>query len=147
MYNRKIFLGGTCVNTALLWDWRTDLIKMLKDEINYFDPFIRPWKEDIEWDKTRQELEIKEREESEYTVYVITSDFSGIYSFCEATADSIRKPKGKCIVAFIDYRHRFINDDGILKSVDAFLNLCKSNGAVICSSITEIAKYLNNNIK
>lgn len=147
MNNKKVFLGGTCVNTSLLWDWRVDLIKMFNDEIIYFDPFIRSWKEDVDWDETRQKLEIKEREDSEYTVYVITSDCSGIYSFCEATADSIRKPKGKCIVAFIDYRHRFKDDKHFLKSVDAFLNLCKLNGAVICSSIAEIAKYLNKNVK
>ena len=144
MYISKVFLGGTCTDSKEQWDWRKELIdKFDQTYVHFFDPFLRPWETDCDWDEERQQEEIEERELCEYTLYVITSDFKGIYSFCEATADSIKKPDGKCIVAFIDYKDYCKTKKHFLKSINAFIKLCKSNGAVICESIDEIADYLN----
>ena len=144
-FKNKIFLGGTC-GTKFDWDWRRSLIPKLPDGVTYYDPFLRDWETDKEWDEEAQKAEIRQRECCEYTCYIITSDFSGIYSFCEAVADSCTKQPGKVIVGFIDYNGKIFRDGGLTKSIEAWLRLCESHGAKVVKSTDEVAIYLKSKI-
>lgn len=144
-FKNKIFLGGTC-GTKFNWDWRRSLIPMLPKDFNYYDPFLRDWETDKEWDEVTQRIEILQREKCEYTLYIVTSDFKGIYSFCEAVADSCTKPKGKVIVGFIDYNGKIERDQSLHKSIMAWLNLCESHGAKIVKSTDEVVSYLKSQL-
>ena len=73
MYKYDVYLGGTCINSPFLWDWRTDFIRMLDDSISYYDPFIRKWKEH-QSDVNKTKNNDNKRKESKYCVFVFTSD-------------------------------------------------------------------------
>lgn len=137
MYKNKIFLGGTTGGKGT-WDWRRELIPMLPDVYDYFDPYLREWETDRVWDEEAQIEEKKQRKECEYSIFVVTSDTKGIYSYCEAVADSILKNPGCVIVAFLDRTGEYNND----KSIKAWLDLCKEHGAYIANSLDDISRYL-----
>ena len=46
----KVFLGGTCNKTI----WREEVIKMLSDKIDYFDPVVKIWNEKAQEEEERQ---------------------------------------------------------------------------------------------
>lgn len=56
----KVFLGGTCNEST----WRDQLISMLK--IDFFNPVVEDWTPEC------QEEEIKQRNECDFCLYVIT---------------------------------------------------------------------------
>ena len=64
----KVFLGGTCNNSQ----WRKRLISKLK--IDFFNPVIDDWNEEA------QINEIRERQNADYCLYVITPLMTGVYS-------------------------------------------------------------------
>ena len=77
----KVFLGGTC-NGSL---WREKLISMLNDSVEYYNPVVSEWNEEC------RKREIQAREESDFTLYVISPEMTGVYSIAEATADVFLK--------------------------------------------------------
>lgn len=77
----KVFLGGTC-NGSL---WREKLISLLNDHVEYYNPVAPDWSEEY------HEKEIQVREESDFTLYVISPEMTGVYSIAEATADVFLK--------------------------------------------------------
>lgn len=137
-----VYLGGTCINSPFLWDWRNDFIRMLDDSINYYDPFIRKW-ENPQSDVNKTETNDIKRKESKYCVFVFTSDIIGVYSVAQAVEDSIKRANGTVIIAFVDYRKKFGDDVHFKRSMMSALELCESNGAIICESIQDIAKIIN----
>lgn len=139
MKKPKVFLGGTTTATKDEWDWRKDLIPALK--INYFDPFLRPWETDQDWDEKFQKIENREKKKADYTLYVITSDCRGFYSFCEVIYDSFTKPYGSVVICPIDYKN--VWDKKYSHSMNAFLKMAQSNGCVVLSTLKEVADYLN----
>ena len=138
--NEKIFLGGTCGDNEDQYDWRKDLIRKLPEGYTYFDPFLRPWETDQDWDEEQQKREIAENATSSIHIYIITSDVSGIYSFCEAVRDSIKFKYDTVIVGVIDYANKFTPQ--FKHSLQAFLRMCKEEGAVIVDSVDGIIDYL-----
>lgn len=137
-----VYLGGTCINSPFLWDWRTDFIRMLDDSVSYYDPFIRKW-EDHPSDVNKTENNDNKRKESKYCVFVFTSDIIGLYSVAQAVEDSIKRDNGTVLVAFIDYRKKFDEDKHFIRSMHSALELCESNGAIICESIQDMVKIIN----
>ena len=126
MNRMKVFLGGTCSG----YRWRNVLIPMLK--CDYYNPIVKNWSEA---DRLR---EVQERETADYVLYVITSGMKGVYSIAEIIDDSNKRPE-KTIVCVL---FEGINCQ-MARSLKAVLNLAEANGATICSSLDDVATYLN----
>ena len=122
----KVFLGGTTNNT----NWRQDLIPKLK--VDYFDPVVD------DWDEEAYQQELKEREESEFVLYVITPKMKGVYSIAEVVDDSNKRPDKTlfCVLSKDDKEQ--------LKSLDAVDKMVVDNGGKSFESLDEVAEYLNN---
>lgn len=126
---KKVFLGGTCNGSA----WRADLIKML--DIDYFNPVVEDWTPDC------QEEELKQREECDFCLYVITPKMTGVYSIAEVVDDSNKRP-GKTIFCFTDFDGLYFSEAQD-KSLYATAELIKKNGAVCFGLLHHVANYLN----
>ena len=137
-----VYLGETCIKSPFLWDWRMDFIRMLDDTVHYYDPFVRKWENNWSDVNKTEDNDIK-RSESKYCVFVFTSDIIGVYSVAQAVEDSIKKTNGTVLVAFVDYRKKFDEDEHFIRSMKSALDLCEANGAIVCESIQEMAKIIN----
>ena len=123
---KKIFMGGTCNDSS----WREDLIPQL--EIDYFNPVVDDWTPEC------MKEEIKQRKTCDYVLCVITSDMTGVYSIAEVIDDSNKRPE-KTIFCVIENGF----DKAQKKSLKQVEEMVKGNGATICSSLKEIAKFVN----
>src|SRR6185436_6631629 len=85
---KKVFLGGTC-NGSL---WRNDVTKKLK--IHYYNPCGETWTPEM------MEEELKQREECDFCLYVVTPKMEGFYSIAEIADDSNKRPE-KTVFCFI----------------------------------------------
>lgn len=122
----KVFLGGTCSG----YKWRDKLIPMLK--CDYYNPIVKNWSEE---DRLR---EVKEREESDYVLYVITSGIKGVYSIAEVVDDSNKRPEKTIFCVLNDGM-----DNQMKHSLEAVKNLVTSNGAMVCANLKAVAVYLD----
>ena len=129
---KKIFLGGTCNGSQ----WREQLIPLLK--IDYFNPVVADWTPEC------QQKEIEERENSDYCLYVITPNMTGVYSIAEAVDDSNKRPEKTLFCV--------LNEDGNasftkhqLKSLIQTMKLIVNNGGMSFASLNDVAEYVNNN--
>jgi hypothetical protein len=122
----KVFLGGTCNGSV----WRDELIPQLDCE--YYNPVVKDWTPEC------QAEEIRQRDECDYLLYVITSGMTGVYSIAEAVDDSNKRP-GRVIFCVLDAG---FNEDQ-LKSLRAVQGMVFRNGGYICSSLKEVARLLN----
>ena len=130
--SKKIFLGGTCNNST----WRDDLIILLT--INYFNPVVTTG----DWTDAHQKKEIRERESSDFCLYVITPRMTGVYSIAEVVDDSNKRPE-KTIFAILkeDKKQKF--DKTQLKSLQSVSKLVQNNGAKVFDNLKDIADYVN----
>ena len=128
---KKVFLGGTCNGSA----WRDELIKNLK--IDYYQPQTENWTPEM------MEEEIRQREECDFCLYVITPKMTGIYSVAEVVDDSNKRP-GKTIFAFLPDDEGKSFSEHQLKSLEQTGKMVKENGAQYLQSMEEVADYLNN---
>lgn len=85
----KVFLGGTCGDSK----WRDDLVEGLK--MDYFNPVVADWNEEA------KQNEIREREQDDFVLYVITPKIVGVYSIAEVSVDSVVRPE-KTIFCVLD---------------------------------------------
>ena len=122
----KVFLGGTCSG----YKWRDDLIPMLN--CDYYNPIVKNWSEE---DRLR---EVHERETADYVLYVITSGMKGVYSIAEIIDDSNKRPEKTIVCVLYDNI-----DEQMSRSLQATLNLAKSNGATVLNSLENVASFLN----
>jgi hypothetical protein len=139
----KVFLGGTCNGSK----WREELIPLL--QIDYFNPVVP------DWTSAAYEEELKQREECDFCLYVITPEMKGVYSIAEVVDDSNKYPE-KTIFCLLEDS---INEDQLKtgklntkygcfsyapgKSLNAVATLVKENGAEVFSTLQEVADYLN----
>ena len=128
---KKVFLGGTCNNSK----WRDVLIPHLK--INYFNPVVDNWTEED------YQKELKEREECDYCLYVITPKMKGSYSIAETIDDSNKRPE-KTIFCFISKEGKYKFDEEQIKSLDKVGKMVENNRGIYLSSLKEVVSYLNN---
>ena len=119
-----------------------DFIRMLDDTVHCYDPFVRKWKNNLSDVNKTEDNDIK-RSESKYCVFVFTSDIIGVYSVAQAVEDSIKRTNGTVLVAFVDYRKKFDEDEHFIRSMKSALDLCEANGAIVCESIQDMAKIIN----
>jgi hypothetical protein len=125
----KVFLGGTCSG----YKWRNKLIPMLK--CDYYNPMVKGWSE------ANRQREVRERETSDYVLYVITSGIKGVYSIAEIVDDSNKRPEKTIMCILYDGIDR-----GMSRSLKAVENLVKDNGVVVCHSLEEVAIMLNSKL-
>lgn len=128
---KKVFLGGTCNHSA----WRDSLIKNLK--IDYFQPCADTWT------KKMMEEEIKQKNECDFCLYVITPKMTGVYSIAEVVDDS-NKRAHKTIFCYLtnDEDEKFSEHQ--LKSLEQTAKMIQQNGATFFKTLHEVADYLNN---
>lgn len=128
---KKVFLGGTCNGSK----WREGLIRNLK--ISYFQP------QSDEWTPEMMQEEIKQREQCDFCLYVITPKMTGFYSIAEVVDDSNKRP-GKTIFSYLHKDDGHVFSDHQLKSLEQTGKMIKKNGAKFYTSLEQIADYLNN---
>jgi hypothetical protein len=126
---KKVFLGGTCNGAT----WREELIPLL--HIEYFNPVVKTWTPEC------QAEEIRQREDCDYCLYVITPAMTGVYSVAEVVDDSNKRP-GKTLLCFMeDASGPFTPHQ--LKSLTQVAHMVESNGAMVFTHLNDIANYLN----
>jgi len=130
----KVFLGGTCNNS----DWRDKLIPMLK--IDYFNPVVEDWTPDC------QDEEIKQRQECDFVLYLITPKMTGVYSIAELIDDSNKRPEKTIFCYLTEDTEDFIFTDNQIKSLKMVARMVADNGALYLEDMEAIANYLNNQI-
>jgi len=130
----KVFLGGTWNGSS----WRNTIIPMLT--IDYFNPVVENWTEEC------MAEEIKQREECDYGLYVITPKMTGVFSIAEVTADACRKP-GKTILVVLhgDGRSQFSTHQ--LRSLESVQKLVSSMGATVLPTLEAAAEWMNRGSK
>lgn len=129
---KKVFLGGTCNGSK----WRDKLIPML--EINYFNPVVADWNEEA------YQRELREREECDYCLYVITPMSESVYSIAEIVDDSNKRPD-KVIMCVLEEDDNKVFNKTELKHRLKVAQLVQDNGGIICDNLENLASYLNNN--
>ena len=126
---RVVFLGGTCNNSK----WREDLIPLLK--IDYFNPVVEDWTPEC------QEEEIRQRNNCDYVLYVITPKMTGSYSIAEVVDDSNKRPD-KTVFCFLESYEDKEFDKHQKKSLKQIEKMIKENGATVCKDLEEVASIL-----
>ena len=127
---KKVFLGGTCNGS----DWRDRLIPYLI--IDYFNPVVEDWTEECIAN------EIKQREECDYCLYIITPKMEGVYSIAEVIDDSNKRPN-KTIFCHLPHDNNRSFNVGQMKSLSQVANMVRANGAKSLNTLAEVAEYLN----
>lgn len=123
-------MGGTCNEST----WRADLIPNL--EIDYFNPVVDDWTPEC------MREEEKQRKECDYVLYVITPKMTGVYSIAEAVDDSNKQPE-KTVFCVLEKDEDKKFSEAQIKSFEQVENMLKENGAIVCDSLEDVAKYLN----
>lgn len=130
MKKLKVFLGGTCNDST----WREKLIPKL--QIEYFNPVVDDWTEDD------YQEELKQRDECDFCLYVITPKMEGVYSIAEVVDDSNKRPK-KTIFCFINDDENLKFNKNQIKSLDKVGIMIKDNGGKYFKNLDEVSIYLN----
>jgi len=129
--NKKVFLGGTCNESS----WRDDLIPLLTN-IDYFNPVVEDWTPEC------QDEEIRQREECDFVLYVITPKMTGVYSIAEAIDDSNKRPE-KTIFCILEKDDGEKFDEHQLKSLGQVGKMVRENGGTFVD-IDSVVFVLNN---
>lgn len=129
---KKVFLGGTCNGSK----WRKEFENSL--EIDFFNPVVDDWDEDA------YQLELHERENCDYCLYVITPKMTGVYSIAEVIDDSNKRPE-KTVFCYIevDGSERF--DSHQLKSLRNTGRIVEGNGGTVFDNTLDVLNFLNHN--
>ena len=129
--NKKIFLGGTCNESA----WRDELIEGINtDKYDYFNPVVDDWSEDD------YKKELKEREDCDICLYVITPEMTGVYSIAEVVDDSNKRPD-KTVFCFLNKYNDKSFDKGQLKSLSKVGKMISNNGGKSFDSFKDLKEF------
>ena len=126
----KVFLGGTCNGSK----WRDDLIEAL--EIDYFNPVVENWTEEC------QAEEIRQREECDYCLYVITPKMTGVYSIAEVIDDSNKRPE-KTLFCFAANDGDDSFTESQIRSLMQVNEMVRRNGGWVFENLLNVATFLN----
>lgn len=130
----KVFLGGTCGDST----WRSELIPMLRERVEFFNPQLPPGA----WNEEAQKVEDYHRENDDICVYVITPEGEGFYSFVEVTDDSNKKPEATVLCVLTEAGGKKF-EGHMLKCALKTMKLVAKNGVVVVDSLEALAEYLN----
>ena len=129
---KKVFLGGTCNEST----WRDEIISKLTI-VDYFNPVVKDWTPEC------QEEEIRQRENCDYCLYVITPKMTGVYSIAEAIDDSNKRPE-KTIFCFTEKDGDNEFQPFQVKSLKQVGKMVNANGGKFINDLDGVAEYLNN---
>ena len=134
--NKKtsVFLGGTCGDST----WRSVLIPLLDEHIEYFNPQLPPGA----WNREAQEREEYHREADDICLYVITPEGEGFYSYVEVTDDSNKRPE-KTVLCILPEANGKAFSKHEYKCALKTAKLVHDNGATVVESLDEVANYIN----
>jgi hypothetical protein len=127
---KRCFLGGTCNGSV----WRDRLIPELR--IAYFNPVVENWTPEC------QERELKEREECDICLYLITPKMTGVYSIAEAVEDSIKRP-AKTVFKYITTDEDKEFEPFQVKSLEQVGKMIERNGGWFVRLGESLAELLN----
>ncbi len=130
----KVFLGGTTDGST----WRDEIIPKLK--IAYFNPAI------ANLDAEAFENIIRERENCEFCLYVITPRMKGFLLISEVVDDSNRRPE-RTLFYFMDRDGDCAFNRHQVKSLNAVGRMVESNGAKWFKSFDELVTFLNSQVQ
>jgi hypothetical protein len=125
----KVFLGGTANGSQ----WRERLIPFLQME--FFNPVVPEWNEDA------FRREIREREEADYCLYVITPKMEGVYSIAEVVDDSNKRSR-KTILCVLEEDEEAAFTPHQLRSLKRTGEMVVKNGGYYCESLDDVRAYL-----
>lgn len=140
----KVFLGGTC-NYSI---WRNNLTKLLKSNVKCFNPQLIELEDEGNESIDFMVEEMREKEQSDFIVYVITPRMTGYYNIAEIVNDSIKNPE-KVIFCFLNKDistecfAKFSFNKEQSQSLHQIGKLVKRNGGKYFEDLTNIAYYLN----
>lgn len=127
----KIFLGGTCHGSH----WRDELVQGL--QMDWFNPVVETWTPE------RQAEEIRQREDCDFCLYVITPKMTGFYSIAELVEDSIRRP-GKMLYCVLAEDDGETFSDFQLQSLQAVAQMVQRNtGRPTFTGLASLRDWLN----
>lgn len=127
----RVFLGGTCNESR----WRQELIPMLT-RVDYFDPVVD------DWDEEAQQREIRERENCDWCVYVITPQMLGFYSIAEVVDDVNKRPERTVFCILDNYGGGKFSDEQA-HSLNMVSSLIIANGGQFFTDLGKLAFFLN----
>lgn len=126
----KVFLGGTCNNSR----WRNRLIPQLT--VESFNPVVPEWNEEA------YQRELKEREECDKCLYVLTPASDSPYSIAEVVDDSNKRP-GKTVFAFTRSDEDGVLTDHQMKAYNKVGLMVEANGGTYVRDYDTLADILN----
>jgi len=126
----KVFLGGTCNEST----WRSQIIPML--DVDFFNPVVSDWTPDCMAEELRQ------REECNVCLYVITPKMTGVYSIAEVIDDSNKRPMQTVFVRLRDDGAEKFTD-GQWRSLEAVAQMVERNGGTTFDSLNSAALHIN----
>ncbi len=130
----SVFLGGTCADST----WRSKLIPMLDEHVEYFNPQLPAGA----WNAEAQAIEDMHRQTDDIVLYVITPEGTGFYSFVEVTDDSNKRPETTVFCVLTEANGKKFEGHE-LKCALKTMKLVAANGVFVTDSLEEVAKYLN----
>lgn len=127
---KKVFLGGTCNGST----WRNGVIEKIK--IHYYNPVGEKWTDAM------MEVELKQREECDFCLYVLTPKLDGFYSVAEVIDDSNKRPE-KTIFSYINEDEGKTFSNVQVRSLEQIGKMVTSNGARFFKTMAEVIEFLN----
>jgi hypothetical protein len=127
---KKVFLGGTCNGST----WREDLIKLLT--IDFFNPVVD------EWTPECMDEEIKQRQQCDYCLYVITPRMTGVYSIAEVVDDSNKRPNKTVFCVLYEDDDKVFTEIQI-KSLKQVGRMVQENGGFFANNLITVSEFLN----
>ena len=127
---KKVFLGGTCNGSR----WRDNLIPKLA--IAYFNPVVDRWK--------REDLMVEnlEKDNCDFSLYVITPKMKRFYVIAEVVDDSNKRPE-KTLLCILDEDGETEFSQDQKESLRLVKELVSTNGGKVLGDLDEVADYLN----
>jgi len=110
------------------------VIKKLK--IHYYNPVGEKWTSEM------MEVELKQRAESDFCLYVLTPRMEGFYSVAEVVDDSNKRPE-KTVFCFIKNDEGNTFSDFQVHSLEQVKKMVKENGATCFDTLNEVTDFLN----
>lgn len=127
----KVFLGGTCNGST----WRDLLIPELT--IDYFNPVVEDWTPEC------MAEELKQREECDFCLYVITPKMTNVYAIAEAVDDSNKRPE-KTVFCIMDVDGDEKFSPMQVKHLTQVASLIESNGVTTFFGIDLLSEHFEN---
>ncbi len=132
MSKARVFLGGTCNGSQ----WRDRMEQYLAaDGLDYFNPVVKDWNEEA------QANELREREECDFCLYVITPRMVGTYAIAEAVDDSNKRPEKTVLVILRSDYQEYFGDDR-WRSLQAVADLVERNGGAVFEDLKPASTFV-----